>query len=353
MPTHQILHSGDATVDYVCSMVMLSNGHPPTLNITTETVDRVVCEGYPTFILVQSHLENRKYGGSSTAVHKFVLMDGSSCLMKAATDSNLSYQLRDVEFSIGSSIVVLDHLMLWVKCDLPLKWRSVMVIKKMTWRQPPSKDSGALVHKIKLKVESEMIKICSSDGSVVFPTVCQKTVNACCDKEVALGKWIVGDLYQFDWKYFCKRMVEENGGEDDTTVSSLENGNKLETSSTDETPECGCCTDFGFSTCILIDHPVSKLDKEFLFLSVNSRFLNDAAIEKRPNRWRDLSRSHKRWCLYWWYAVNVYQMRSSAGPLPSCFLDHVRSRYPNENGEKKFTGYKTSAERAKHKLRKP
>jgi len=98
---------------------------------------------------------------------------------------------------------------------------------------------------------------------------------------------------------FCKRVVEENDGDDDTTVSSLENGNNLETSFTDEIMECECCNDFGFSSCILIDHPVFKLDKEFLFLLVNSRFLKDAAIEKRPNRWHDLSCSHKRWCISW------------------------------------------------------
>ena len=85
--THQIVHAGDASVDYFCALVMLRNGHPPTLNISAETVDKVVCDGFPIFILVKSRRETRKYGGSDIVIHKYVLMDGSCCLIKAATDS--------------------------------------------------------------------------------------------------------------------------------------------------------------------------------------------------------------------------------------------------------------------------
>jgi len=91
--THQIIHAANMTFDYFSALVMLSNSHPTTLNIRTETVDCVVCEGYPTFILVKSRHHTRKYGGSLVGVYKFVLMDRSNCLIKAATDSNLSNHL--------------------------------------------------------------------------------------------------------------------------------------------------------------------------------------------------------------------------------------------------------------------
>jgi len=346
MPTHEILHAGDASDDYFCSLVMLCNGHPPTLNIQTETVDRVVCDGYPTFIAVKACVDQRKYGASSVGVYRFVLMDGSNCLIKAATDSNLSRYLKDVEIAVGSSIIVLDHLMLWVKCDTPLRWRSVMVIKKMNFHPPPDKNEesvGFLVPRGHTKIEQEMIERCDGGGNVVFSTYAQSTVKECPEGEIRLGKWIIGDELQFDWQYFCKRCVEDNQERnDDSTVSSLETPNQS------SKKECECCTEFGFPSCILTEHPTSKLQKDDLFNAVKRKFLKDG--ETGVDSWRKLSSSHKRWCIYWWYAVNVFEIGSCASPLPACLVDHVRQRYPNENGSKAFTGFKTSAERAKHKL---
>jgi len=191
MSTHEILHAGDASDDYFCSLVILSNGHPPTLNIQTETVDRVVCDGYPTFIAVRARVDKRKYGASSVGVYRLVLMDGSNCLIKAATDSNLSGQLKNVEIAVGSSIIVLDHLMLWVKCDTPLHWRSVMVIKKMNWRPPPDmkeESVGVLVPRRHTKIEQEMIERCDAGGNVVFSKFAHSTIKACPDYEISLGK---------------------------------------------------------------------------------------------------------------------------------------------------------------------
>jgi len=51
--TYPIVHSGDATLDYVSALVMINNGHPTTANIRTCNVGSVVCDGYPTFILVK------------------------------------------------------------------------------------------------------------------------------------------------------------------------------------------------------------------------------------------------------------------------------------------------------------
>ena len=180
---------------------------------------------------------------------------------------------------------------------------------------------------------------------LIFPTVAHSTIKACPDDEIRLGKWIIGDEYQFDWQYFCKRCIEENPEKnDDSTVSSLETLNES------SKKVCECCSEFGFPCCILTEHPISKLHKEDLFNAVKRKFLNDG--ETGVDRWRDLSSSHKRWCIYWWYAVNVFEIGSCASPLLACLVDHVRQRYPNENGKKTYTGFKISAERAKYKLAK-
>ena len=274
--THQIVHAGDASVDYFCALVMLRNGHPPTLNISAETVDKVLCEGYPVFILVKSRRETRKYGGKDIVIHKYVIMDGSCCFIKAASDCMVSYEFVDYEIEIGSSLVVMEHFMVWVKCESSLAWHSVMIIKRMKIWPPPTLDEqwdGVPIPKQISVISQAMIDRCDGDGSVTFPLIVDSTfsdgigkenVIECIGKQVACGEWIIGAAYRHDWQSFCMRRVQETSGNDDSTVSSIETDLK-----TDGPPvakrECACCTDFGFTSCILVENPVSKLQKENLF----------------------------------------------------------------------------------------
>ncbi len=224
------------------------------------------------FILVKSRHETRKYGGSDIVIHKYVIMDGSCCLIKAATDSMMSCEFVDYEIEIGSSLVVMEHFMVWVKCESSLAWRSVMIIKKMKIRPPPTLDEqwdGVPISKQISVVSQAMIDRCNGDGSMTFPIIVDVTcsegigkenVNECIGKEVACGEWIIGAAYRYDCQSFCTRLLQETSGNDDSTVSSIETeGNSA--GSPVAKRECACCTDFGFTSCVLVEHPVSKLQK--------------------------------------------------------------------------------------------
>jgi len=314
---------------------------------------------YPIFILVKSRRETHKYGGSDIVIHKYVLMDGSCCLIKAATDSMMSCEFVDYEIEIGSSLVVMEHFMVWVQCESPLAWRSVMIIKKMKIRPPPTLDEqwdGVPVPKQISVVAQAMIDRCDGNGSMTFPIIVTHTckegigkenVNECIGKDVACGAWILGASYRSDWQSFCTCLFKVTSGNDDSTVSSIDTESNSGRSPVSK-HECSCCTDFGFTSCVLVEHPVSKLQKENLFFCLCCRFFKHG--DQAARGWRDLSGSHKRWCIYWWYAVNVFQIHSAAMPLPSCFVDFVCNHYPNKNGSKQYTGFKSTSERAKHHL---
>jgi len=57
----------------------------------------------------------------------------------------------------------------------------------------------------------------------------------------------------------------------------------------------------------------------------------------------ELPPSKKRWCMCWWYSLNVFQVRGYCNQkrLPDCFVEMIRKQYPNKKGDF-FTGYKRS-----------
>ena len=123
-----------------------------------------------------------------------------------------------------------------------------------------------------------------------------------------------------------------------STTSTL-----VEDSSCDE---CGCCTEFGLYNCAVKTIPVRTLDLEDIFRSARNRFGDSTYAEE----WEALKPTHKRWCLYWWFAVNIYELHSENRPLPHCLIENIRIMFPNETGVE-YTGFKRKCERANRKRR--
>ena len=70
------------------------------------------------------------------------------------------------------------------------------------------------------------------------------------------------------------------------------------------------------------------MDLDMLFDHVKERMIDNVAADT----FDALLPSHKRWCFYWWYAVNIFNVKSGRSKLPNCFLDAVRKAYPNMDG---------------------
>ena len=92
---------------------------------------------------------------------------------------------------------------------------------------------------------------------------------------------------------------------------------------------------------------------------------NDSDLRKSSNRkgnedhrwfrpgskWPDVPNISKRWTLYWWYSVNIFQMRQECGPLPRCVEIAIKNEYPNRHGVK-YIGFIPTEERKNKRSRK-
>ena len=98
------------------------------------------------------------------------------------------------------------------------------------------------------------------------------------------------------------------------------------------TPQNRYCAKYGFSPvlCICKTDPPKKINldmvAEYCFFTTMSL--------------KDMTPSHKRNLLYWWYMTNHYFIcgRGVTKEPPECLKAAIRLAYPEENGQ--YTGYK-------------
>jgi hypothetical protein len=104
---------------------------------------------------------------------------------------------------------------------------------------------------------------------------------------------------------------------------------------------CKCTLDPHFmERCIVDVHPLESIDEEELFHEVRARLKGRV----KASSFEELSPSHKRWCLYWYYAINLLHYGGGdAQPLPACLVDAIRKKHPDPNGS--YTGFRTKEER--------
>jgi hypothetical protein len=135
----------------------------------------------------------------------------------------------------------------------------------------------------------------------------------------------------------------------DSTIKGIVTWDMTEKAYDRNAKECRCVSEFGLCQCVGETFPVDEMNVHDIFTSCQC--LLDALRSSEFVDWDSLSPSHKRWCLYWWYAVNIFGVRGERRPLPNCIVNTVRQAYPNINGDA-FTGFKASVERANGKENK-
>lgn len=104
----------------------------------------------------------------------------------------------------------------------------------------------------------------------------------------------------------------------------------------DKKPECTdtnrCCAVYGirFIGCVCDVLPVGE--RKLATIKEDCYFATDDL--------KDMTNSHKRNMLYWWYATNVFSIsgKGKRGKLPECLEYAIRSAYTEPDGVE-FTGY--------------
>jgi hypothetical protein len=96
---------------------------------------------------------------------------------------------------------------------------------------------------------------------------------------------------------------------------------------------------------VLQYYPLLKVCREDLYAQVVER----VGTENIDATEFDLFKpNHKRWSLYWFYSVNVFNHRGSRRyPLPPCFVKAVRDAFPDPPGVC-YTGFRRNREEFEH-----
>ena len=104
---------------------------------------------------------------------------------------------------------------------------------------------------------------------------------------------------------------------------------------------CDCMKNHGYVGCVVCTYPFWKVDKDDLFEQVRARIGDDSLVAPTFD---ELPAKKKRWCFYWWYAVNIFHYKGKAQELPKCFVKALRGHFKDE-GQDQPTGFRSTEER--------
>lgn len=300
------------------------------------------------FTLVTVEKTRRSFGGTGggapMSLYKMVLMDASHCIFKAQANTGMSHRFHGNIPRVGASVTVSRYHWVWKGVptneneDETLDGRlgtGVMIIDDCTWRDGPFKDDTeptpddvsrtSVDYAIEFLDES-VIKYCLEKSALMYLSEhwsadsCMYLGTMLWD-EIKRGMFIPDKEARTEWVSAMKKRAREE--EESEVVSVI----------------CNCQRKFCLETCVKKSFPLDNLDTEQLYTSVKARL--NGKVD--ASEWSDLHPRKKRWCYYWWYAVNIYQC-SNAQELPKCFVDYVRKAYPNPEGEA-YVGHKSAEKR--------
>lgn len=283
--------------------------------------------------MVTMYEEIRKYGGRScpaVTVRSMVLMDSLNFLIKAKlnTGTNILFE-GGGHPNPGSTITLKQYYVVRFHKDSD---RVLLLVNDLSWYYPPY-----------LPVCTS--PVASTDGTAVIPDeyITQWYESELQHKVYKTALVVKACLHtgpkEIDFKsYLAEAPVEVTSVNDVTLHTTKKQKTCAVTDCLGKT--CDCITKHGYLTCIVDMFPLSNMDWPDLYDQVVDRLdrnVRGASFEDFPPR-------HKRWALYWWYAINIFHIKGRASPLPDCFTDAVRKRFPNSNSEG-YVGFRSTEDR--------
>ena len=288
-------------------------------------------------ILLRLTCNVRQYGNhkNSTGVDvwQMIVMDGAHNLFKIIINSRQSQDIPHEDLLPGSTIIIQpgDFRMIYMQDhDVSGYPRGLMAVDRFDWDPAPRYDCGDEARSTVTpefcmcwldrnaidRVERESILMFMTswqheEGFFYFMAMNPKKV-----KEGKFAAFVPGRIA--DWNQKKRKIV----------------------------PICKCQeTPYVLDNCITNTVPIASIDSTELFLEVRAKLKGRVSAES----FAGLSGSHKRWCYYWYYAVNFLHLGGGeATELPSCFVASVRQAFPDPN--KNYTGFKSRETRDEESL---
>jgi len=372
-------HNNDASPDFVTDVVLYGNDHPVAKIWENGALVETKYPEAPCFIVLRWKKESRCYGKTKNPVviYSMVLMDGSETVFKAVTNSGLSVLMEKHDLCVGCTVVVREYEWIWMSSPSAVEFHGVMFIKNMGWNYPPefSLESFPPVmlsparprKKVKpdpkdtivrnscyprnIRMYQEVLNVCEKSAQLQFTYVMPHcppkyrydlpTSYPAPYQHYVSGDWIQCQPTQCDWVEWMTKLMPKDKVTDHWRLPTI--GPADDSSEEEDDVRCDCVFKFEWKLrdCIVETMPPEKIDSVELFWTVKNRYTH---IEMADN-FADLEPKHKRWCFYWYYAVNIFQVKSDAVPLPSCLIQAIRKLFPN-SGKERYTGFKSSLERA-------
>lgn len=362
-------HNGDASPDFVTDVVLYG------LMKNVKYWDNGKIKNdipilFPRVVVVKNQVDMRSYGIEPNlhAVMELFVMDGSETLIRAVTDTRLSKIVRESCQTLvpGSTLILKDFLILSMG-SLGSTIRKIIVIREMSWRVPPkhnlapvrsgltpspplqkrrpakkpktpaaAKDhpefkTTRLAWRALHKLEGDTLPIVFTRPVLDQPEIYiwNKMMNAeCTETDLHIGSWIVDPNSRKDW-------VEEFGpkkpGGIPGEINSDGSDDEVEYFDGNFPCNCQCSTEYDFTKCVLDACGVPSLDFEYLLTVGKERCVADGHREifRAAETWDDLPNNSKRWCCYFWYNVNVFQLRGcKSNEIPACVVSSIRGYFP-------------------------
>jgi len=154
--------------------------------------------------------------------------------------------------------------------------------------------------------------------------------------EIQRGDWVLDYPTRRAWTRRCARLASNVAGDAADDAAGDAAGDAV--GDLKENAHLCECHEHSLQNRIVDTKPCLTLDWEAVFQQAVSRMSED---DLEAERFDELPAGKKRWCMYWWYAVNILNLKKRTHP-PSCFYRHIGQTFPNEPGVSR-TGYKVTA----------
>lgn len=311
--------------------------------------------------LVNLRQERKSYGNAGYKnIYSMVLFDGDQNAFKAVINSGLSATVEKDIPRVGAQVTFLEYEMLKksVTPD-PLIPCGVIFANKLKWEQPPEGQErlkylarGETPTLPQIPPDYNTLYFCNDYVDWVHTHACfsasQSNSTPICNTmiwfyerkshlELKRQDEMLKKYYDHEIPKRFKPMPDYDGESENGESESEEFAG--DDTPEDENPPCECVSKFGYAICINLGYPLTKVDTTELFLQVTDRIGEHGLL---ASTFDDLPAGKKRWCFYWWYAVNLFHLSKGCQQLPKCFVSAVRKAY--DDG-KPFTGFKSKEQR--------
>ena len=278
---------------------------------------------------------------NAITVHKLVVMDGAMGIFRAQLNTSYS-GMESCSFEAGGTITVGSWDWIWCdnsdKLDCKALIRAILLINYFNWKAPPKPEDCSIgKNAVGIYVSWDAIDYIQEHSYVGW--------MACFNRDLVPRPF---------YKLYTKQQLREGCFIKHVKARSLflsKTTSEDECEYDEEDDEClypptvcQCKQMCGIAVCICVQFPISTIhySREIIFDEASERLYDGDSVAYSFN---DLTPSKKRWCMFWWYSVNIFQVLGylDRKRLPGCVVDMVRRKYPNKKRDF-FTGYKRAEE---------